>query len=52
MDPKGDDATWRLLVKRVAVARAMCSLARRKRPEILRSSVIYGPGYDAEVQRP
>lgn len=35
MSEKGDDATWRLLVKKVAVARAMCSLARRKRPEEL-----------------
>ncbi|ONK58183.1 uncharacterized protein A4U43_C09F9190, partial [Asparagus officinalis] len=37
MDGKGDDATWRLLVKKVAVARVMCSLARRKRPQELRN---------------
>ncbi|KAJ6841491.1 BTB/POZ and TAZ domain-containing protein 2-like [Iris pallida] len=33
MEGKGDDATWRLLAKKVATARVMSSLAKRKRPE-------------------
>ena len=33
MEGKGDDEMWRLLVKKMAFARFMSCLARRKRPE-------------------